>query len=292
MPQRSSWMGRILDGTNLMLLLLISLITLVPFIYVLAGSLAPNEQIASNEFFLIPKRLTLDAYRYMFSTSTILRSLWVTVGVTVAGTLFNLLMTSLMAYPLARKDFAARKPIMIMVIFTMLFSGGLIPTFIVVRSLGLLDTYAALVIPGAISAFNLIILKNFFQQLPDGIEEAAKIDGCHDAAILWRIVLPLSTPALATFALFYAVGNWNNYFSAILYINDYAKYPIQVLLRQIVILASGGIGDSSQFSGEFVVPSASVKMAVIVIGTLPILLVYPFLQKHFTKGILLGSVKG
>jgi putative aldouronate transport system permease protein len=181
---------------------------------------------------------------------------------------------------------------MLMVLFTMLFSGGMIPTFLVVKTLGLLNSYWALILPGAISAFNLIILKNFFQQLPEGLEESAKIDGCGDLGLLFRIVLPLSLPALATFAMFYSVGHWNTFFSAILYINDSTKWPIQVLLRQIVILSQGGIGDSAQFESNFVPPSETIKMATIVVSTVPILLVYPFLQKHFAKGVLLGSIKG
>jgi putative aldouronate transport system permease protein len=198
-----------------------------------------------------------------------------------------------MAYPLSRVDLGGRRVIMLLVVFTILFSGGMIPTFLIVKSLGLLNNIWSLIIPGAISAFNLIILKNFFQQLPESLEESAKIDGCSDYGILFRIALPLSTAALATFALFYAVGHWNSFFNAILYINDYDKWPIQVWLRQIVIMSQGGIGDSTQFSDDFVAPPGEiVKMAVIVISTVPILLVYPFLQKHFAKGVLLGSVKG
>jgi putative aldouronate transport system permease protein len=157
----------------------------------------------------------------------------------------------------------------------------------------MLNTYWSVLIPGAISAFNLIILKNFFQQLPDGLEESAKIDGCNDLQVLIRIVLPLSLPAMATFTLFYAVGHWNTFFNAVLYLDDSHKWPIQVWLRQIVILSQGGVGDSQNFDENFVPPPAEIiKMAVIVISTVPILLVYPFLQKHFTKGVLLGSVKG
>jgi putative aldouronate transport system permease protein len=210
------------------------------------------------------------------------------------GTLINIVMTCLMAYPLARKDLDYRMPIQLMVIFTMLFSGGMIPTFLVVKQLGLIDSYWSLLLPGAISAFNLIIMRNFFQQLPDGLEESAKIDGCSDPGILFRIVIPLSLPAIATFSLFYAVGHWNTFFNAVLYINDSTKWPIQVLLRQIVIMSEGGgLGDSTALDASFVKPpEQSVKMAVIVISTLPILMVYPFLQKHFAKGVLLGSVKG
>jgi putative aldouronate transport system permease protein len=178
-----------------------------------------------------------------------------------------------------------------MVVFTMLFQGGLIPTFLVVKELNLIDTYAALVLPLTISAFNMIILRNFFQNIPEGLEESAKIDGCSDFGILFRIVLPLSMPAIATISLFYAVTYWNTYLNAILYLNDSKMWPIQVLLRQIVVLASG-MDSGSSLDGAVPPPDQAVKMAVIVVATLPILAVYPFLQKHFAKGALLGSIKG
>lgn len=293
MAIKPSWGSRIFDGINMVLLLIIALITVLPFIYVIAGSFATQKELLTKGFILIPSEFSLDAYKYIFSTQTLVRSLFVTIFITVAGTLINIFLTCLMAYPLARKDMDFRKPILMLVVFTMLFSGGMIPTFLVVKQLGMINTYWALLIPSAISAFNLIIIRNFFQQLPDGLEESAKIDGCNDLGIFLRIVLPLSMPAIATFSLFYAVGHWNTFFSAILYINDNKMWPIQVLLRQIVILASGGIGDSASMGADYVAPpDQSVKMAVIVVSTLPILLVYPFLQKHFAKGVLLGSVKG
>ncbi|MNY28771.1 L-arabinose transport system permease protein AraQ [compost metagenome] len=186
-----------------------------------------------------------------------------------------------------------RNTVLNLIIFSMLFGGGLIPTYLVIRELHMLDTFWALMIPGAISAFNLIIVKNFFQELPPELEEAAKIDGCTELGLLWRIVLPLSMPVLATFTLFYAVGHWNNFFSALLYINDPAKWPLQVMLRQIVLLSQAAAGDLNSMDPNFVKPpEQSIKMAVIVVGTIPILFVYPFLQKHFAKGVLIGSVKG
>ncbi|MCU6709892.1 carbohydrate ABC transporter permease [Paenibacillus sp. J5C_2022] len=285
--------NRLFDAANIGILLLVSLMTLVPFLYIIAGSLAAPEEVLRKTFILFPDRFDWTAYRYIFSTNTIIKSLWVSAWITIAGTAINLAMTGIMAYPLARRDLPGRRPIMFMATFTMIFSGGMIPTFLVVKSLGLIDSYLSLLIPGAISAFYLIILKNFFQQLPDGLEESAKIDGCNDLQIFYKIVVPLSKPALATLTLFYAVAHWNNYFSAILYINDSAKWPVQVLLRQIVILSQGGIGDSSMFTDQFVVPPAvTIKMAVIVITLLPMLCVYPFIQSYFTKGIYLGSVKG
>jgi putative aldouronate transport system permease protein len=215
------------------------------------------------------------------------------VIITIAGTLANLAFTFTMAYSLSRRDLLGRSLIMNLVIFSMLFSGGMIPGYLVVKELGLLDSYAAVILPGAISAFNMIIIKNFFQELPPGLEESARIDGCTDLGVLWRIVLPLSKPILATFGLFYAVGHWNNFFSALLFLNDHQKWPLQVILREIVMLSQMAAGDMSAMDPNFVEPpDQSVKMAVIVVGTLPILLVYPFLQKHFAKGVLLGSIKG
>ncbi|MFD0681022.1 MULTISPECIES: carbohydrate ABC transporter permease [unclassified Paenibacillus] len=293
MVEDRSWGSRLFDAFNYVFLSLFALVTILPFIYVLAGSLTAPEEMIMKKFVLFPTQFSLEGYRYIFSSNVILKSLGVTVFITIAGTLINLLFTCLMAYPLSRKDLDGRKPLMLMVIFSMLFSGGMIPTFLVVKTLGLLDSYWALLLPGAISAFNLIVLKNFFQQMPEGMEEAAKIDGCNDLRILWQIVIPLSLPAIATFSLFYAVGHWNSFFSAVLYINDNGMWPVQVWLRQIVILAQGGIGDSTAFDQNYIVPPAQIiKMAVIVISTLPILCVYPFLQKHFAKGAMIGSVKG
>jgi len=288
-----SWASRLFDFANVLFLALLSLVTLLPFVYIIAASMASPEEVLTRRFMLFPSRFDFSAYEYILSTNTVLRSLWVSVFITGVGTLVNLALTSLMAYPLARKDFERRRIILLIVVFSMIFNGGMIPTFLVVKEAGLIDSYWSLIIPSAISAFYLIVLKNFFQQLPEGLEESAKIDGCNDMQIFYRIVLPLSKPALATIGLFYAVGHWNSYFTAILYINDAQKWPIQVLLRQIVIMSQGGIGDSSQFADSFSMPPpVTIKMAVIVISMIPILCVYPFLQKYFTKGIFLGSVKG
>ncbi|AYB45675.1 carbohydrate ABC transporter permease [Paenibacillus lautus] len=292
MVQDKTISSRIFDIVNYTLLSIIGLVTILPFLYVIAGSFTTVTELAQKQFVLFPTVWSLDAYKYVFSTNTVFRSLGVSVGVTFLGTLFSMLLTCLMAYGLSRRDLDGRNFIMFMVLFTMLFSGGMIPTFLVVKEMGLIDTYAALIVPTAINAFNLIIMRNFFQNLPEGLEESAKIDGAGDWGILFRIVIPLSMPAIATISLFYAVTYWNTYMSAILYLNDAAKWPVQVILRQIVILASGLAADTSGMD-EFVrPPEQTVKMAVIVIATLPILCVYPFLQKHFAKGALLGSIKG
>jgi putative aldouronate transport system permease protein len=287
--QNRSWSTRMFDGINVAILLLVSAVMIIPFIYIILISFATEQEVLSKSFLVFPTKFSLEGYRYIFSTPILLRSLAVTIGVTVIGTLVNLLLTVLMAYPLARKDLYGRRVVMLMVIFTMLFNAGIVPTFLIVKELHLTNTYWALIIPSAISAFNMIIIKNFFQQLPDGLEESAKIDGCNDLGILFRIVIPLSLPALATFSLFYAVTHWNTFLSAILYINDSNKWPIQVMLRQIVILSEKGLSDMSEAPPP---PSKIINMAVIVFSTVPILSIYPFLQKHFAKGVLLGSVKG
>lgn len=280
------------DAVNTGMLGLIALLMVFPFIYIIALSFSDEKTIAEGGLILFPKGWSLEAYRYIFSTDTLMRGLYNSILITAGGTIVNLAMTSLMAYPLAKTYLLGRRSILMLVIFTILFSGGLIPTFLAVKWTGLLDSLWSVIIPTSISAFYLIILKNFFQQIPDGLEESAKIDGANDMVILLRIVLPLSLPAMATFALFYAVNHWNMYFQAIMYINDHSKWPVQVLLRQIVILSQSSVGDSSSISDETVLPPQSIKMAVIVFATVPIMLVYPFLQKHFAKGVFLGSVKG
>ncbi|MEW9702513.1 carbohydrate ABC transporter permease [Paenibacillus sp. SI8] len=283
--------GRMFAIINYVLLTIIGLVTIIPFVHVVAGSFTTNAEMAAKKFVLIPTDWSLDAYRFIFSTNTIFKAMGVSVGTTLFGTIFSMFVTTLMAYGLARRDVDGRKVINFLIVFTMLFNGGLIPTFLVVKELGLIDTYAALILPTAVNAFNLIILKSFFQNIPDGLEESAKIDGCSDFGILFRIVLPLSMPAIATISLFYAVTYWNTYINAIFYINDSSLWPIQVLLRQIVVLASG-MDSSSAFDSTTPPPAQAVKMAVIVVATLPILLVYPFLQKHFAKGAMVGSIKG
>jgi putative aldouronate transport system permease protein len=280
--RETSFAGRIFDLLNYLLLSLFALATTLPFIHIVGTSFASEKEVLSKDFILFPTEFSLDAYRIIFASDRILQSLLVTVFITVAGTAINIAMTSIMAYPLSRKDLIGRKLLMLLVIFPMLFGGGMIPGY----------SYWSLLLPGAISVFNLIILKNFFQQLPEGLEESAKIEGANDLTILIRLVLPLSLPAIATFSLFYAVGHWNTFMSAVLYINDADKWPIQVLLRSIVLLSQNYLESSDAAAEMSNVQPQTVKMAVITVATLPILCVYPFLQKHFAKGVMLGSVKG
>ena len=284
--------SRAFDAVNIALLALFALVTLIPFIHVIASSFASVAEYNRKAFLLVPTEFSLSAYRYIFTTNALPRSLGNTVFITAAGTAFSMIMTTLLAYPLSRRRLHFKKTVMFLIVFTMIFQGGMIPDYLVVKELGLLNSFASLLIPRAIIAFYLIILINYFRGIPEEIEESAKMDGCGDLTLLARIMAPLALPAMATLILFYAVFQWNTYLHAILYINDTDKWPIQVLLRQIVMISQAGFVEQGSVEGESSIPPETVKMAVITVATAPILVVYPFLQKHFAKGALVGSVKG
>ena len=282
--------GRIFDAANYVFLSLVGIVTLLPFVYVFAGSFATEAEITSRAFFVWPEQFTLGSYEYIFSTPAFIRALVTTILVTAVGTLVQLAFTVTMAYPLAKKTLRGRKVILSLVVFAMVFSGGMIPTFLLVKDLGLLNSYWALILPAAINPFSLIIIKNFFQELPAELEESAKMDGATEIGILWRILLPLSKPVLATFALFYAVGIWNDFMSPLLYLSDNSKWTLQMYLRQVT--AAADLLGTGNVDPNYIPPEQGIKFAVIVVATLPILIFYPFLQKHFAKGMLIGSVKG
>ena len=282
--------GRIFDAANYVFLALIGVITLLPFVYVMAGSFATEAEITRRPFFIWPEQFSLGSYEYIFSTPAFTKALLTTVLVTLVGTLIQLLLTVTLAYPLAKRGLRGRKLILSLVVFAMVFSGGMIPTFLLVKDLGLLNTYWALILPAAINPFSLIIIKNFFQELPAELEESAKMDGATEIGILWRILLPLSKPVLATFALFYAVGIWNDFMSPLLYLSDNNMWTLQMYLRQVT--AASDLLGTGNVDPTYIPPEQGVKFAVIVVATLPILIFYPFLQKHFAKGMLIGSVKG
>lgn len=281
---------QILQVIIVLFLLTFSAMCLLPFLNILGSSFATSGEISTRPFILIPKTFTLDAYRYILSTPTIFRSVGVSIVITVLGTFVSMTVTSFMAYALSRKYLHGRRFFNFLVVFTMLFSGGMIPGFLLVKQLGLIDSIWSLILPGTVSAYNMIIMRNFFQGIPDSLEESAKMDGCSNLGVFFRIILPLSLPSIATISLFYAVAYWNSYSGAILYINTPDKWPIQLLLRQIVIVSSGMNADASAV--DVVPPAQSIKMAVIMISTLPMLIVYPFVQKYFVKGAMVGSVKG
>ncbi|GGF37182.1 protein LplC [Microbacterium sorbitolivorans] len=281
--------GRVFDVFNVIILVAIGAIALVPFLYVLAGSFATEAEIATRPFFLWPNTFSLEAYKAILQSDAFVRALVTTILVTVIGTTIQLLLTAAMAYPLSKANLPGGRVMLMLIVFTMVFGGGMIPTFLVVKELGLLDTYWALILPAAINPFSLIIIKNFFQQLPKELEESAMIDGANEMRTLWSVILPLSKPVLATFALFYAVGIWNDFMSPLLYLNDSSMWTLQMFLRQVT--AATDLSMLQDNPGEQP-PSEGIKFAVIIVATLPILLFYPFLQKHFAKGMLLGSVKG
>ena len=291
----SSVGSRTFDVFNYILLGLIAITTILPFIYIIGASLATEYELSTRPMFIIPQDVTLDAYRYIFSSNRILKAFGNSVLITVVGTAINLFFTVTMAYALSKKRLRGRNFFMNMVLVSMFFSGGMIPSFIVNASwLGLKNTYWAVLLPGAISAYNMMIVKNFFQGIPQDLEESASLDGCTDIGVLMKIVLPLSLPVLATFGLFYAVGHWNAYFGAMIYMTGAReKWPLQVLLREIIIMANAAAGDMENMDPDFVKPpEQSVKMAVIVVSTVPIMCVYPFLQKYFVKGVMVGALKG
>ncbi|MFE6935867.1 carbohydrate ABC transporter permease [Streptomyces sp. NPDC057699] len=261
-----------------------------PLLGVIGTSFASQSDIIrSTGLVLWPDHPTLDAYRTIFTGGVVTRALVVSIGITLVGTLASLLVTVGMAYGLSRRDVTGSRPILMIALFTMLFNAGIIPNFLLVKGLGLYDTYAALVMPTLVSAFNLVVLRSFFMNLPEELYDAAKVDGAGDFRILVRIVLPLSKAVLAVISLFYAVTYWNAFFNALLYLNDSDKWPLPMVLRTYVLQ---GQSLNSASAGEVLAPQQAVQMAVLVIAVVPILAVYPFLQRYFTKGVLTGAIKG
>ncbi|RAV09398.1 carbohydrate ABC transporter permease [Paenibacillus contaminans] len=280
---------------NYAFLVLLSLAFIVPFAAIVSTSfVGENELIRRGNFILIPEQLDFSAYKVLLSEGSMLYHAYgITILRVVVGTALNLLFTSMLAYGLSRKDMPGRNAFITVVFITMLFGGGLIPTYLLLKFLHLTDTFWVMIVPGLISAWNLLIMKNFFAQIPESLIESATIDGAKPLTVLTRVVFPLSLPTFATIGLFYAVGHWNAWFDATIYINDSNLMPVQVLLRRIVLSFSSQDLDAEMLNGVANKPTAqSLRGAMIVVTTLPILFVYPFLQKHFVKGVLTGSIKG
>lgn len=277
---------------NYILLLVLAFVCLYPFLNVIAYSLSGYNAVLSGEVTFYPIDFTLSAYRQILGKTQIWNSMRTTVLVTVMGTGLSLILTIFASYALSRNDLPGRKFLTGMILFTMYFGGGMIPTFLVVKGVGLYDTLGALFIPQAVNVFNFIVMRTFFRNLPESLEEAARIDGASYMQVLVKIVLPLSLPIIATIGLFYAVGYWNTYFDALLYIQDPNKYTLQLRLRSLLFgeeLNNSGVnleGLGTQ------VMTQSLKMATVAVSTIPILIVYPWLQKYFVKGVMVGSVKG
>ena len=287
------WFHFVLGGDYLPawgLFFVVCIITLYPFIYVLACSFSSDPAILGGKVTFLPVGFQTRTYKLVFDYPNIGLSYVNTILYTVVGTAVNLVLTILGAYPLSRKDLPGRKPITFFFTFTMLFGGGLIPTYLVIKSLHLLDSFWVMILPTAVSTWNLIMMKTFFQATPVSLLEAARIDGSSELGTLLRIVLPLSIPSIMTIGLFYAVGHWNDYFQAMIYLNTPEKYPLQILLRDIVLQNSMDKQFASMQMGQRQ-GSEGVKYATIMFATVPILCVYPFIQKYFVKGVMLGSIK-
>lgn len=280
------------DYVNGTLILMVSLVCLLPFLYIISVSLTDVDVYVPFTFQLFPKKLSLDAYKYILGTSTFIDALKSTTLVTVVGTVIALMVTYPAAYALTKRRMPMYKLFSGIVVFTLVFSAGIIPTFTVVRNLGLINKYWALILPIATDAWSLIVVKSFMDSLPSELEDSAKIDGCTDLGVFFRIIIPLSMASIAAFTLFFAVARWNIYFDALLYINDNSKRTLQVLVKSMVIDNNSQSAGSATGWGDAQMPSEVVRSATVMVAVLPILIVYPFLQKYFVKGVMLGSVKG
>lgn len=272
-----------------------SLIALFPLWYEVAASFSSSRAITAGEVMLWPIEFNLYAYDRLFDDGQILIGLRNTVLITVVGTALNMIMTILAAYPLSRRRLMGRSGLLMFVTFTMLFVSGIIPSFILVKTLSLMDTYWALWLPGLISTYNMFVMKTFMEGLPDEIEESAAMDGAGDWRVLMQIMLPLCKPIIASLSLFYAVGWWNSYFSVLLYITKTTSQSLMVKLYQMINQVDASLLNNtggSEGAGQILLTPEGIKAAAIVIAVTPILCVYPFLQKHFVKGVLIGSVKG
>jgi putative aldouronate transport system permease protein len=275
---------------NYTFLSLLSLSMLMPFLNVIAQSLSSSGAIDRGEVMFWPVEFTTAYYQYVFGDQSIWRAFSISVYITVVGTLINLAASATLAYPLSRAEYVGRRGVLIFILLTMIFSAPLIPQFILMRDLNLVNTLWALMLPTAISAFNLFVLRSFFVQLPNELIDAARIDGSSEMRTMWSIVLPLSKPALATVGIFYSVTNWNKYMDALYYLNDRRKYPLQVKLRELLI--TDDLADTGNLAFEITSQSIQgVQMAVILVATVPIILLYPFMQRFFIKGMLIGSIK-
>jgi putative aldouronate transport system permease protein len=281
---------RLFNSITVIILILFGVCALFPLLYVVSVSITPYTEVMKNGgFIIIPKSITFAAYTELFKQPYIFDAFKVNLFITIVGTAVNLIMTCLMAYPLSRKTLPGRSVILMLVVFTLLFSGGIIPTYLVVKATGLLNTVWAMIIPTAVNGFYLLIMKSFIQNLPEEIFESARMDGAKEFRILMQLVIPLSTPVLFTLGMFYMVQHWNEYFQALIYISDPTLNPIQIVIHKILMNSQNA---DMQANLEEVIPTLTLKMASVVYATLPIVIVYPFVQKYFYKGMVIGAVKG
>ncbi|WP_127589692.1 carbohydrate ABC transporter permease [Paenibacillus lautus] len=286
MKKQESFASKLFDVFNVLFMIVLIMVMAYPMVYVFSASISNNAMVASGAVLLWPKKITLIAYEQLIYNPDLWMSYWNTIRYTFLHTVLTLIATSAMAYPLAKRWLPGRRVILLMAAFTLLFSGGMIPTFLIVQKLGMLDTIWAIVLPSLISTWYLFIMRTFFEALPEELEDAAAIDGCGSIQILVRIVLPLSVPVMVTIGLFTAVNQWNSFFSALIYLNDREMYPLQIMMRNILIAGTNVQGEGDLTHLE------TLKYAMIMIGTLPILCVYPFIQKYFVQGTMIGGIKG
>jgi putative aldouronate transport system permease protein len=272
------------------MMLILAAVMLFPFLYVLAVSFSSYRDVVDGKLIIFPAHPTLEAYSWVLQGGEFMQGLEVSIFLVVVGTAVNMFMTTTMAYALSRRGVPGNKFVLVLVLLTLLIAPGIIAKYLVVKQFGLLNTLWALIIPGAIVPFNLVVLRQFFLTIPEELIDSAKLDGASDLRILWSITLPLSKAALAAIALFYAVGHWNSFFEATIYLNDPQLYPVSVILRLLVL--QGGQTMNEALPGQTPPPDLTIQMAVVVLAILPILLLYPFLQKYFSKGVLTGSIKG
>jgi putative aldouronate transport system permease protein len=292
---RASRGDRIFDALNITILTAVLIIVLYPLVFVISASVSDAMLVMQGKVWLWPRGFNLDAYKRVFQNSDILMGYRNVIFYTVLGTAINIVMTIAGAYPLSRKDFVGRNALMLLITFTMFFNGGLIPTYMVIKGLGLVNTFWALLLPGAVSVWNLIIMRTFFQNtIPVELQESAVIDGASNFRILFSLVLPLSIPVIAVIVLYYAVGHWNAYFSALIYLSDRNQYPLQLFLREILVMnqMQDMMEGASETAAQQQMLAESLKYAVIIVSSIPVLLLYPLLQRYFVKGVMIGAIKG
>lgn len=292
MRRKAGFGDRVFMALIIFVLLLVCVIVIYPIYYMLIVSVSDGYAVMRGEISFLPKGINLSAYDAILSNKYVPNSYKNTIVYTLTGTFINLVMTSLCAYPLSRKNFFGRNIFTALIVFTMFFDAGIISQYMVVSSLHLRNTIWAIVIPGAVNVWYMIIMRTFFTDIPEELFESARLDGANDLTIFGRIVLPLSKAVMATMVLFYAVGHWNAFLQPLIYLDDRNKMPMQLILRNIVMGADAAISGSMSVAGDMSTMSMNIKYAVIFITILPILIVYPFVQKYFVKGVMVGSVKG
>ena len=292
-----SYSDTIFDVVNLGVMCLLLIIFIWPMWFVLIASFSDPNQLWLGNVIFWPKGFTLEAYEKLLEYTDIWIGYKNTILYTVVGTLVNLILTVTLAYPLSRKDFLPRKFIMIMLVITMYFSGGLIPTYLVVKNLGMVNSFWAMIIPGAISTYNVLVVRTYFMNsIPNELHEAAKLDGANNIQFFGKIALPLAKPVVAVVGLYYAVGHWNDYYTALIYLYDKEKFPLTCFLKNLIIDTStamqGSFGSSASEMESMIRLAQSLKYSTIIVAVIPMLIVYPFVQKFFVKGVMIGSIKG